>query len=48
MYRLSRVDVSVWVKTAGKLIDCLLNNIFVELDIKSEYRKNKTGSVGIT
>ena len=47
MYRLSRGDVSVWVKTAGRLIDCLLNKIFLELDIKSECWKNKTGSVSI-
>jgi hypothetical protein len=48
MYPLSRGEVSVRVKTAGTMIDCLLNNIFVELDIKSEYWRNKTGSVSIT
>ena len=47
MYPLSRGDVLARVKTVGRLIKCLLNNICVELDIKSEYWKNKTGSVSV-
>jgi hypothetical protein len=45
MYRLFHGNVSVWVKTAGGLMACLLNNVFLEIDINSEYWKNKTGSI---